>query len=201
MRMKRKVDLFLQHDEGISFLPRGSNQIQGAPLPSHLADRVPNIDNSPSVTGGGPSGGGSGGPPPANITPGGAPIGGAVATTLTRTFVPFASELEQSLQSTSQLAYQYRFPLVGTGLATAANAVPVAGSGLAVGGIVGTVTENAFLQAGANREAAAAAGLASAIYAGARVGALVGAPFEGIGAVPGAIIGGIAGAIGFALFR
>jgi len=113
---------------------------------------------------------------------------------------PTSLPVERQLTALSQLAYLDKFPLVGTRLATAANAVPVAGSGLAVGGVVGTVTEDALLKAGANREAAAA-GLASAIFANARVGALVGAPFEGIGAVPGAIIGEIAGAIGFALFR
>jgi RHS repeat-associated protein len=196
---ERKVDIFLQHDEGISYLPKGSNQIQGAPLPSHLADRVPNINNAPGGTSGTPGGGSSGAPKVPLIGPP-SPLGGA-ATTLTRSFVPGVSELESSLQGVSQLAYQFRLPLVGGGLATAANAVPVAGAGLAVGGIAGTVTEEALLKAGADRDTAAVAGLGAAIYAGVRIGALVGAPFEGIGAVPGAIIGGIAGAIGFALFR
>jgi RHS repeat-associated protein len=200
---ERKVDIFLQHEDGVSYLPKGSNQIQGAPLPSHLADRVPNVNNTPSDTGGAPGGtpgGGSSGGPRAPLIGPPSPAGAAV-TTLTRTFVPGVSELETSLQGVSQLAYQYRLPLVGSGLATASQAVPVAGAGLAVGGIAGTVTETALLKAGADRDTAAVAGLGAAIYAGVRVGALVGAPFEGIGAVPGAIIGGIAGAIGFALFR
>jgi RHS repeat-associated protein len=210
----QNVDVHIYEDGQVSTILRGSTQVTGAPLPARIAERLPNLTppeppsgpTSPPAAGDSPppgppslpSGDGFGGSGPAPTV---SPSAGIAAANMTRALVPGVSELESSLQGASNLAYQYGAPTVGTALATASQAVPVAGAGLAAGGIAGTVTEAALVKAGADKDVAAAAGLSAAVFAGARLGAVVGAPFEGVGAVPGAIIGGIAGAIGFALFR
>ena len=55
---ERKVDIFLQHEEGLTLVPKGANQVQGSTLPEHLADRLPNINNTPSGPIGPPPSGG-----------------------------------------------------------------------------------------------------------------------------------------------
>jgi RHS repeat-associated protein len=42
---ERKVNIVIQHEGGVTTIPRDSNTAVGAPLPSRLADRMPNIAN------------------------------------------------------------------------------------------------------------------------------------------------------------
>jgi hypothetical protein len=45
---ERAVNVFIQHGDGLSLIPRGSNTVMGAPLPADLISRMPNINNVPS---------------------------------------------------------------------------------------------------------------------------------------------------------
>jgi RHS repeat-associated protein len=64
---ERKVDIVIQHEEGVTAIPRDSNTVQGAPLPARLADRMPNINNTPA-------------PPPPTGNPGTGNTGGGTPT-------------------------------------------------------------------------------------------------------------------------
>ncbi|OOK83155.1 hypothetical protein BZL29_1019 [Mycobacterium kansasii] len=59
----RKVDIFIEHEDGISIIRKGSGAVEGAPLPQRLAKFVPNLNNSGTRG----SGGGTGPPPPAAV--------------------------------------------------------------------------------------------------------------------------------------
>lgn len=43
---ERKVDAVIQHEDGVSRIPRDANRVLGDRLPKRLADMMPNIDNS-----------------------------------------------------------------------------------------------------------------------------------------------------------
>jgi YD repeat-containing protein len=60
---ERKVDVFLQHEEGLTKIGRGSNIAEGAPLTAELAARLPNIISPPHGGGGGGAGTGGAGSP------------------------------------------------------------------------------------------------------------------------------------------
>jgi hypothetical protein len=68
---ERKVDIIIQHEEGVTAIPRDSNTVQGAPLPARIADRMPNINNNPA-------------PPPPTGNPGTGTTGGNPGTGTTR---------------------------------------------------------------------------------------------------------------------
>ncbi|OOK82763.1 YD repeat domain protein [Mycobacterium kansasii] len=65
----RKVDIFIEHEDGISIIRKGSGAVEGAPLPQRLAKFVPNLNNSGTRG----SGGGTGTAPTGGGAPGGAP--------------------------------------------------------------------------------------------------------------------------------
>ena len=46
---ERKVEVVIQHEEGVTTIPRSSNVAIGAPLPGRLSERLPNISNSPAA--------------------------------------------------------------------------------------------------------------------------------------------------------
>jgi hypothetical protein len=172
----RKVDIVLQHEDGVTIIPRNSNTAQGAPLPSRLANSLPNIL------------------PP---TPSRLQSVGAAGADVVRATVPGAFEAETALISGSHLANASGYIRLGSGLATGARFVPVAGGSLIVGTVVGNVAENTASELGAGPKTAKAVGFFGAVGSGAGTGALLGAPFEGVGAIPGAVIGGIAGGAGW----
>ncbi|HEX9200978.1 MAG TPA: SpvB/TcaC N-terminal domain-containing protein [Acidobacteriaceae bacterium] len=87
---ERAVDIYIQHEGGLSIIRRGANAVEGDPLPPRLADRMPNIVNRPTppptppppaVTGGSPTGspnGSTAGAP--GGTPGGSSNGSTTGT-------------------------------------------------------------------------------------------------------------------------
>ena len=214
---ERRVDIVIQHEDGVSTVPRGSNRVQGAPLPARLADRMPNIDNTPqrppgssgtgSATSGSPTG--SAGSGTATRSDASAPAGGA-----TRGGGGGAMRLQPSAVGTGVLGAAGRsIPLVAEGeavllgaayyasgnaataalvtpLVTAAQALPVAAGVGVVGAGAGHAARYAASQAGAGEQTANTIGLGAAVLTGAALGSFIPGVGTAVGAGVGAAVAG-----------
>src|SRR5262249_42743918 len=150
-----------QHEEGVTTIPRDSNTVRGDPLPSRLADRMPNITNrstassttaaaggNASTTPPGASRAGSEGAaatPSSGLSSGAASFAGAVGR-----MVPGVAEGEAVLAGAaiSASASPATAGLV-TPLLTAAEALPVAAGAGVIGDGAGHLVRAGALAAGA----------------------------------------------------
>jgi RHS repeat-associated protein len=211
---ERNVSIVIQHEEGISTIPRGSTQVFGAPLPPRIAERLPNL-TPPATPSGAPPTPTSGAPRPTggsfSLPSSGAVLRGAgltaggVGVAAANTFVPGFAEATVAIEATGHTALSAgagSLPVVGE-VATVAATAPaaVAGTALAAGAAgyaAGDLVERPVTEATGSRTAGVAAGTVAGAATGAAVGAAVGVWFFGIGAAPAAAIGGVVGgAAGF----
>lgn len=194
---ERKVDIVIEHEEGVSTIPKGSNTVQGLPLPARLANRVPNISNRPtppSKPGPPDSGGSSSG----GAAPGGsgrlASAFSSAATgalgTLGRA-IPGVAELEAGLVSLAFAAARYAAtaPLF-TPLLGAAEAVPGAAGVGGVGAGAGHLVRAGLEAAGVGKGTATTVGFGTAVLTGAGLGLFIPVVGPAIGAGIGALVAG-----------
>lgn len=126
---------------------------------------------------------------------------GHVALAATRELVPFVVEAELGLMGAGLYLYSAGFASAGVAVFGAASAVPVAGTGLAAGVIIGNAAEELAREWGASKGGAHAAGALAAAGSGAAFGALVGSVIPGVGTGVGVVVGGIAGLIGYGVSK
>ncbi len=206
----RKVDIFIEHEDGISVIRKGSGAVEGAPLPQRLAQFAPNLNNGGTrgtgggagtaptkggAPGGSQSGGSRGGSRGGGSSPGASlrqTVGGAVAGAA-RVALPGVAEGEAVVGSTALLAYGLGYHALASGLLTVAEALPVVAAAGAGGAIAGLAARDAAKQyLGATQQEANTIGLLAAVGVGAAIGSVIPGVGTAVGAAIGAAVAGIA---------
>ncbi|ARG55434.1 SpvB/TcaC N-terminal domain-containing protein [Mycobacterium kansasii] len=198
----RKVDIFIEHEDGISIIRKGSGAVEGAPLPQRLAKFVPNLNNGgtrgsgggtgTAPTGGGAPGGGSKGGGSRGGPSLGQRVGGAVAGAA-KVAIPGVVETEAIVGSSALLAYGLGYHTAAATLLTVAEAVPVVAAAGAGGALAGLAARNAAKEyLGATQQEADTIGLLAAVGVGAAIGSVIPGVGTAVGAAIGAAVAGIA---------
>jgi RHS repeat-associated protein len=208
---QRKVDIVIQHEDGVSTIPRDTNAVQGDPLPSRLADRMPNINNNPggntpggrnsgtsstATSGTASTGSRSTGSSTSSTGRGGgmavtAPSAGSAALGAVGRMIPGVAEGEAALLGAAGLAASHTATVgLVAPLMTAAEALPVAAGVGVVGAGAGHLARAGASALGASQETADGVGFVAAVATGAALGSFIPGVGTAVGAGIGAIVAG-----------
>ncbi|MET3108355.1 RHS repeat-associated protein [Oxalobacteraceae bacterium GrIS 2.11] len=185
---ERNVDIFLQHEGGLTLIPRSSNTVVGAPLPDEWAAHVPNINNTPSG--------------PINPMGGGMGRLGGVASNVGAQIVPGVPEGIMTTEALGYTAQAFGMQRLGTAALAGAKSPGPAAVGGIVGAPVGLGVEYEARQAGLGDTGSFAVGGVAAVATGAGVAigvalAVATAPVSVPVLAGVAIVGGLSAGFGY----